>query len=157
MIEEYNGSTDPDDHLGKFDNAATLHQYTNGVKCRVFLTTPSASVQCWFRRLPGRSIRSFKDFRMAFLHHFASSRRYQKMSVSLFSLKQGPREALRPYIQRFNQVATDIPSVSSKTMMNVFTEGLVEGDFFWSLIRKSPRNYDHMLKKTNEYINVEEA
>ena len=44
-IGEYNGTTDPDDHLDKFDNTATLHQYTDGVKCRVFLTTLSGSAQ----------------------------------------------------------------------------------------------------------------
>ena len=51
----------------------------------------------------------------------------------------------------------DIPSVSSETMMNAFTQGLIEGDFFRSLIRKPPRDYDHMLKKVNEYINMEEV
>ncbi|XP_042415198.1 uncharacterized protein LOC122004365 [Zingiber officinale] len=33
----------------------------------------------------------------------------------------------------------------------------MDGDFFWSLIRKPPRDCDHMLKKANEYINVEDA
>ncbi|XP_042410035.1 uncharacterized protein LOC121999415 [Zingiber officinale] len=156
-IEEYNGTTDSDDHLGKFDNAATHHQYTDGVKCRVFLTTLSGFSQRWFRRLPDESIRSFKDFRTVFLHHFASSRRYQKTSVNLFSIKQGARETLRAYIQRFNQAALDIHVISSETMMHAFTQGLMDGDFFHSLIRKPPRVYDHMLKKASEYINVEEA
>ncbi|KAG6472847.1 hypothetical protein ZIOFF_070325 [Zingiber officinale] len=156
-IGEYNGTTDPDDHLGKFDNTATLHQYTDGVKCRVFLTTLLGSAHRWFRRLPDGSITSFKDFRTAFLHHFACSRRYQKTSVSLFAIKQEARESLRAYIQRFNKVAMDIPTATSETMMNAFTQGLVDGDFFRSLIRKPPRDYDHMLHRANEYINVEEA
>ncbi|XP_042425755.1 uncharacterized protein LOC122013560 [Zingiber officinale] len=42
-------------------------------------------------------------------------------------------------------------------MMHAFTQGMMDGDFFRSLIRKSPRDYDHMLKKPSEYINVEEA
>ncbi|XP_042467598.1 uncharacterized protein LOC122050788 [Zingiber officinale] len=42
-------------------------------------------------------------------------------------------------------------------MMHAFTQGLMDGDFFHSLIRKPPRDYDHMLKKAIEYINVEEA
>ncbi|XP_042400764.1 uncharacterized protein LOC121990755 [Zingiber officinale] len=117
-IGEYNGSADPDGHLAKFDNAATLHQYTDGVKCRVFLTTLSGPAQRWFTRLPTGSIRSFKDFRAAFLYQFASSRQYQKTSVNLFSLKQGPREALRAYIQRFNQTTMDIPAVSSEVLID---------------------------------------
>ncbi|XP_042423390.1 uncharacterized protein LOC122011007 [Zingiber officinale] len=156
-IGEYNGSANPDDHLAKFDNAATLHQYTDGVKCRVFLTTLSGPAQRWFTRLPTGSIRSFKDFRAAFLHHFASSRRHQKMSVNLFSLKQGPREALRAYIQRFNQTALDIPAVSSEVLVNAFTKGLVEGEFFRSLIRRPPKDFAHLQRKATKYINVEEA
>ena len=31
-IGEYNETTNPDDHLSKFDSTATLHQYTDGVK-----------------------------------------------------------------------------------------------------------------------------
>ncbi|XP_042465851.1 uncharacterized protein LOC122048333 [Zingiber officinale] len=132
-------------------------RYTDGVKYRVFLTTLSESAQRWFRRLPDGYIRNFKDFRAAFLHQFASSRRYQKTSVSLFSMKQGSKETLRAYIQRFNKVAIDIPSVSSETMMNAFTQGFVEREFFRSVIRKAPRDFDHLLRKANKYINVEEA
>lgn len=31
MNYEYNGFTDPDDHVAKFKNMALLHQYTEGV------------------------------------------------------------------------------------------------------------------------------
>ncbi|XP_042401056.1 uncharacterized protein LOC121991097 [Zingiber officinale] len=149
--------TAPDEHLAKFDNVTTLHQYTNGVKCRVFLTMLSRSAQRWFKRLSSGSIDRFKDFRATFLNHFASNHRHQKTSVNLFSLKQGPRKALRTYIQRFNHVAIDIPAVSLDVLVNSFTQGLAEGEFFWSLIRKPPKNFNHLQKKANEYINVEEA
>ncbi|XP_042472460.1 uncharacterized protein LOC122055143 [Zingiber officinale] len=157
VIGEYNGSVDLDDHLAKFDNAVILHQYIDGVKCRVFLITLSGPAQRWFTRLPIGSIRSFKDFWAAFLHHFTSSRRHQKTSVNLFSLKQGPRETLRTYIQRFNQVAMDIPAISPDVLVNGFTQGLVEGEFFWSLICRPLRDFAHLQKKATEYINVEEA
>ncbi|XP_075514389.1 uncharacterized protein LOC142549336 [Primulina tabacum] len=35
-VGEYDGHSDPEEHLGRFENAALLHQYTDGVKCRVF-------------------------------------------------------------------------------------------------------------------------
>ncbi|XP_042422971.1 uncharacterized protein LOC122010500 [Zingiber officinale] len=107
--------------------------------------------------LPNSSIYNFMDFRAAFLHHFASSRCHQKTSMNLFSLKQGPREVLRVYIQRFNQVAMNIPAVSSYVLVNAFTIGLTKGEFFQSLIRRLPKDFGHLQKKANEYINVEEA
>ncbi|XP_073121657.1 uncharacterized protein [Henckelia pumila] len=38
-LGEYDGSSDPEEHLGRFENATLLHRYLNAIKCRVFLTT----------------------------------------------------------------------------------------------------------------------
>lgn len=51
QVGEYTGSSDPEDHLCCFENASLLYQYTNEVKCRVFLNTLSGSTQQWFNRL----------------------------------------------------------------------------------------------------------
>ncbi|KAL8511115.1 hypothetical protein ACS0TY_017801 [Phlomoides rotata] len=37
LTYECDGTNDPQDHLLRFENRALLHQYTDGVKCRVFL------------------------------------------------------------------------------------------------------------------------
>ncbi|KAL8484403.1 hypothetical protein ACS0TY_026900 [Phlomoides rotata] len=42
---EYDGTSNPQDHLLRFENEALLHQYTNGVKCRVFLTKFTKATQ----------------------------------------------------------------------------------------------------------------
>ncbi|XP_042467528.1 uncharacterized protein LOC122050709 [Zingiber officinale] len=156
-IGEYDGSKDPEDHLCKFRNSALLHQHSDAVKCRMFLNTLSGSAQKWFDGLPHGSITCFSDFKIAFLHHFASSRKYQKTNHCLFALKQGSAEPLRSYIKRFNQVAQEVPSATSKILMSVFSHGLTEGEFFRELIRNPVRNFDEMLEKATIYINVEEV
>ncbi|XP_042472566.1 uncharacterized protein LOC122055265 [Zingiber officinale] len=156
-IGEYDGSKDPEDHLRKFRNAALLHQYSDVVKCRVFLNTLFGSVQKWFDGLPHGSITCFLDFETAFLRHFASSRKYQKTDYCLFTLNQGPTEPLRSYIKCFNQVAQDVPSATSEILMSVFSHGLVEGEFFRDLIKSPVKNFDEMLEKVASYINMEEA
>ncbi|XP_042460094.1 uncharacterized protein LOC122043530 [Zingiber officinale] len=148
---------DPEDHLCKFRNAALLHQYSDAVKCRVFLNTLSGSAQKWFDRLPHESINYFSDFKTAFLRHFASSRKYQKTDHCLFTLKQGPSEPLRSYIKRFNQVVHDVPSATSEILMSILSHGLTEGEFFRDLIRNPMKSFDKMLEKAASYINVEEA
>ncbi|KAL0395264.1 UNVERIFIED_CONTAM: hypothetical protein Slati_4492600 [Sesamum latifolium] len=60
---DYNGTTDPQEHLSYFENIALLHRYTPGVKCRVFVTTFTRSAQQWFNQLPSGSIRAFGEFR----------------------------------------------------------------------------------------------
>ncbi|XP_042410143.1 uncharacterized protein LOC121999544 [Zingiber officinale] len=156
-IGEYDGSKDPEDHLRKFRNAALLHQYSDVVKCRVFLNTLSGFAQKWFDGLPHGSITCFSDFKIVFLRHFASSRRYQKMDHCLFALKQGSPEPLRSYIKRFNQVAQDVPSATSEILMSAFSHRLTEGEFFRDLIRNPVRNFDEMLEKVTSYIDVEEV
>ncbi|KAL0445718.1 UNVERIFIED_CONTAM: hypothetical protein Slati_1699700 [Sesamum latifolium] len=51
-IAEYDGTTDPMEHLSCFENAALLHRYTDGIKCRVFVTTFARAAQQWFNQLP---------------------------------------------------------------------------------------------------------
>ncbi|KAL0420239.1 UNVERIFIED_CONTAM: hypothetical protein Slati_3046800 [Sesamum latifolium] len=40
------------EHLSRFENAALLHRYTDGIKCRVFITTFARAAQQWFNQLP---------------------------------------------------------------------------------------------------------
>ncbi|XP_042460568.1 uncharacterized protein LOC122044092 [Zingiber officinale] len=140
-----------------YRNATLLHQYSDAVKCRVFLNTLSGSAQKWFDGLPHWSITCFADFKSVFLRHFASSRKYQETYHCLFALKQGSAEPLRSYIKRFNQVAQDVPSATSEIPMSIFSHGLTEGEFFRGLIRNPVQNFDEMLEKAASYINVEEA
>ncbi|XP_042453734.1 uncharacterized protein LOC122038166 [Zingiber officinale] len=121
------------------------------------LNTVSGSAQKWLDGLPHGSITCFSDFKIAFLRHFASSRKYQKTDHCLFALKQGSVEPLRSYIKRFNQVAQDVPSATSEILMSAFSHGLTEGEFFRDFIRNPVKNFNEMLEKVANYINVEEA
>ncbi|KAL0289138.1 UNVERIFIED_CONTAM: hypothetical protein Sradi_7079900 [Sesamum radiatum] len=99
-ITEYNGTADPMEHLSRFEDAALLHRYTDGIKCRVFVTTFAGAAQQWFNQLPVGVIGSFQEFRSLFLHQFASSRKVRKTELSLFAIRQGEDEPLKEYLQR---------------------------------------------------------
>ncbi|KAL0453930.1 UNVERIFIED_CONTAM: hypothetical protein Slati_1371100 [Sesamum latifolium] len=75
-IAEYDGTTDPQEHLSRFENAALLHRYIDGIKCRVFVTIFTRAAQQWFNQLPPAVIGSFREFRSLFLHQFTSNRKY---------------------------------------------------------------------------------
>ncbi|KAL0405937.1 UNVERIFIED_CONTAM: hypothetical protein Slati_3907600 [Sesamum latifolium] len=102
-IAEYDGTTDPMEHLSRFENAALLHRYTDEIKCRVFVTTFARAAQQWFNQLPVGAIGSFQEFRSFFLHPFASSRKLRKTELSLFAVRQKDDEPLKEYLQRFNR------------------------------------------------------
>ncbi|XP_075475860.1 uncharacterized protein LOC142513968 [Primulina tabacum] len=154
-VGEYDGHTDPEEHLGRFENAALLHQYSDGVRCRVFLGTLVRSAQQWFNTLQPNSIQSFEDFSAAFLHRFASSKRHQKNYLSLFVMIQQEAETLREFVQRFNTAALEIPSATPDIMISAFTQGLRGGEFFKSLVKKPPSSYDDLLARAEKYVNLE--
>ncbi|KAL2230570.1 UNVERIFIED_CONTAM: hypothetical protein Sindi_1651400 [Sesamum indicum] len=102
-IAEYDGLTDPQEHLLRFKNVALLHRYTDGI---MRLCSNGR-----FKQLPPRAIGSFQEFRSMFLQQFASSRKLQKMELSLFAVRKRDNEPLREYLQRFNAAAPE-PSLN---------------------------------------------
>ncbi|XP_073053656.1 uncharacterized protein [Primulina eburnea] len=156
-VGEYDGHTDPEEHLGRFENASLLHQYSDGVRCRVFLGTLARSAQQWFNTLQPNSIQSFEDFATAFLRRFASSKRHQKNYLSLFVMKQQEAETLREFVQRFNSAALEIPTATPDIMISAFTQGLRGGEFFKSLVKKPPSGIDELLARAEKYVNLEDA
>ncbi|KAL0461287.1 UNVERIFIED_CONTAM: hypothetical protein Slati_0016300 [Sesamum latifolium] len=128
-IAEYDGTSDPMEHLSRFENVAVLHQYTDGITCRVFVTTFARAAQQWFNQLPVGAIRSFPEFRSLFLHQFASSRK----------------------------LPLEVPSVTQEVKASAFSQGLLDRDFFKSLAKKPISKFDALLARAMKYINMEEA
>ncbi|KAL0434291.1 UNVERIFIED_CONTAM: hypothetical protein Slati_2763400 [Sesamum latifolium] len=156
-IAEYDGTTDPMEHLSRFENAALLHRYTDGIKCRVFVTIFAGAAQQWFNQLPVGAIESFQEFRSLFLHQFASSRKVRKTELSLFAIRQKEDEPLKEYLQRFNTAALEVPTTTQEVKASAFSQGLLDGDFFKSLAKKPVSKFDALLARVAKYINMEEA
>ncbi|KAL0451253.1 UNVERIFIED_CONTAM: hypothetical protein Slati_1103400 [Sesamum latifolium] len=130
---------------------------TDGIKCRVFVTTFVWAAQQWFNQLPPAVIRSFQEFRSLFLHRFASSRKHRKTELSLFSIRQKEGEPLKEYLQRFNTAALEVLSATQEVKASSFAQGLLDGDFFKSLAKKPATKFDALLARSTKYINIEDA
>ncbi|KAL0414930.1 UNVERIFIED_CONTAM: hypothetical protein Slati_3324900, partial [Sesamum latifolium] len=103
------------------------------------------------------AIGSFQEFRSLFLHQFASSRKLRKTELSLFAVRQKDDEPLKGYLQRFNATALEVPAATQKVKANAFSQGLLDGDLFKSLSKKSVSKFDALLARAAKYINMEEV
>ncbi|KAL0458472.1 UNVERIFIED_CONTAM: hypothetical protein Slati_0474400 [Sesamum latifolium] len=113
------------------ENAALLHRYTDGIKCRVFVTTfARAAQQC---------------------------RKLRKTERSLFAVRQKDNEPLKEYMQRFNVAALEVTFATQEVKASAFSQGLSDGDFFQSLAKKPVSKFDALLARVAKYINMEDA
>jgi Retrotransposon gag protein len=154
---EYDGTTDPTDHLGRFENVAVIYQWSDAITCRIFPITLTKLAQRWYLQLPPKCIHNFEGFKDMFLKQFTSSKKCQKLPFELFNTKQRGDETLRQYLTRYNKVRLEVPSANEDIWMNALVNGIRKGPFFDSLIVKAPRNFGELLQEAESYIHLEEA
>ncbi|XP_075521446.1 uncharacterized protein LOC142554665 [Primulina tabacum] len=57
----------------------------------------------------------------------------------------------------FNRLTLDVPTCATETKTTAFTKGLREGEFFRSLTKKVPGDFEDLLSQAEKYNNIEEA
>ena len=71
------------------------------------------------------------------------------------SIKQQEEEMLRSYITRFNKEAISIDKANDKILVVVFTNGLQNGKFLFSLYKNDLKTISNVLYRATKYMNVE--
>ena len=129
------------------------------MRCRAFAITLKGSTLAWFNRLPPASISSFKELSIAFVSHFIGARTYWKPSYHLLTVKQGPQENLRSYVQRFNLESLRVDIPDEKLAITAFIAGLgiQSKDLMFSISKNPQTSMAEVLAKAEKYINGEEA
>ncbi|XP_057808470.1 uncharacterized protein LOC131022947 [Salvia miltiorrhiza] len=154
---DYDGTTDPEVHLNRFEGLVTLHMYTEGINCWIFSTTLTGPTQLWFGTLAPNSIHSFEDLQTRFLRQFASSRRVGKSALSLMDIKQDQNETLREYTARFNLAALEVPEAESQIKNCAYVRGLKPGLFFDELQITPTRDFDDIMARLLGYLQLEDT
>ncbi|KAL0455598.1 UNVERIFIED_CONTAM: hypothetical protein Slati_0899000 [Sesamum latifolium] len=89
--------------------------------------------------------------------HPQCSRKHRKTELSLISIRQKEGEPLKEYLQRFNMASLEVPSATQEVKVSAFVQGLLDGDFFKSLVKKPTTKFDTLLARAAKYINMEDA
>ena len=124
QIKAFDGTKDPVDHLNTYKTQMELHGYQDLVRYRAFAITLKGSAFAWFNRLLPALISSFRELSIAFVSYFIGSRMYRKPSYQLLTVKQGPQENLRSYVQRFNSESLKVDIPDKKFSIAAFIAGL---------------------------------
>ncbi|KAL3623552.1 hypothetical protein CASFOL_032368 [Castilleja foliolosa] len=66
----FDGYTNPRDHLRLFESFDLLYRHSDRAKCRLFVSTLSKSALRWFNKLPAKSINNFDELRSAFIKEY---------------------------------------------------------------------------------------
>ena len=113
----------------------------------------------WFNRLPPSTISSFRELSIAFVSHFIRAGTYRKPSYHLLTIKQGPQESLKSYVQRFNAESLKIDIFDEKFAITAFIAGLgvQSKDLMFSISKNPQASMVEVLAKAEKYINGEEA
>ena len=73
------------------------------------------------------------------------------------SIKQREDEILRSYIASFNKEALSIDEVDDKILVAVFTNGLRNGKFLFSLYKNDSKTMSDVLYIATKYMNAKDA
>ena len=85
-LDQYDGTTDPNEHLDAFLTQANLHTKDDVILCRVFPTSLKGATLTWYNGLPARSIDNFDTLFERFSVQYTTNRSHHMIAVALASL-----------------------------------------------------------------------
>ncbi|KAL5563293.1 hypothetical protein UlMin_033040 [Ulmus minor] len=157
----YDGTTDPDDHIAQYKQrmftTAIPRDLREACMCKGFGSSLIGPALQWYTNLPNNSICSFAQLMDTFVEQFASSRKPERDSQHLNTVRQGNRESLREYIARFNKEKVSISNPNTETVINAFRNGLHYGSDLCKELTKFPcKNFEDVLAKAWAQIRWDE-
>ncbi|XP_043696600.1 uncharacterized protein LOC122647213 [Telopea speciosissima] len=156
-VEQYAGTTDPEDHLETFKSLLFFQGASDAIMCRAFHSTLNGAAWQWFSQLPPWSLSNFTDLGRAFLAHFVSSRVHKMTTANLLAIKQCPNESIRGFLTRFNKEALEVQNLDSIVEFQALRSGIRDAELKKSLIMDEPGDMYELFSRCEKYINLAEV
>ncbi|CAB4289465.1 unnamed protein product [Prunus armeniaca] len=127
-MQLYDGTTDPVDLLNDFGYWMNVKDVGDAMKCWAFPLLLEGSAKDWFKYPPNY----------------------------LLSIRQGAKEKLRGYINRFNREVISIPSCSKDTPYTALLGGFRRGSFLFHVNKFPPKSYEDLVSEVYCHAIAEE-
>ena len=120
--------------------------------CRAFSLTLSRHTRTWFNSLPKASISSFGQLRIEFIKGFVINSRRKKDATYLLSIRQGNKETLRQFEDRFRNATLEIPDLPTQVAVSAMLQGTRLASLQESLSLDPPTSLADLFVRANRYI-----
>ncbi|CAA0819813.1 Unknown protein, partial [Striga hermonthica] len=158
QIGLYDGTSDPDSHLGHYTSWMDLHGASDALRCRMFSLTLGPRAQKWYHSLPPHSIWKWQQLRSAFRSHFIGAQVCLIPKESLANITQKDDESVKDYIARFNDRVQNMEPCHPETLLVMAIAGLKPNSIFrWTLCQNKPNTFQEFLARAQQHIIAEEA
>ncbi|RWW71270.1 hypothetical protein BHE74_00020992 [Ensete ventricosum] len=130
ILEPYDGSTDPSEHVAMFRAQMALYDTSDALTCHAFPTTLKGLARMWYNRLKSSSISSFDHLAREFELNFMASSCLRPTAASLLGLTQGSDEPLAQFVSRFMVEVRRMPDTHPSLAIQTFLMGIHPSRFF---------------------------
>ncbi|XP_071699216.1 uncharacterized protein [Rutidosis leptorrhynchoides] len=159
ILESYDGLSDPDDFLQKFEGTARTHSWGDSVACHMLPIVLQGVAREWFNNLPAQSITGFADLHSKFLLNFHNLRARKRTHVECHDIKQKSKESLGEIIDRYTKEVAKIQDFPESQKVSGFIH-CIDTDRHLSLCqrlqRRVPETFAEAVKETHDYMRAQE-
>jgi hypothetical protein len=156
-VVKFNGQQDPRIWLDDFMTTVTIGGRSRDNALQLLSLHLKDNARAWLNNLAPDSIRSWEEFRQAFIANFRGTSRRPTSFEELRLCVQRTGENLRSYISRWISLRNTAENISPERAVDAFQDGLIRRDFKEELGRCKPKTVDHLMSLANEWANREDS
>ncbi|XP_017438291.1 uncharacterized protein LOC108344346 [Vigna angularis] len=154
VLERYDGSTDPNNHLRIFTNAMAFYTDNDPVICRAFSLSLKDEALEWYNTLPPNTVDCFVTVETLFRRQYASNRKQEITPTEFVNTKQEKGETLKAFMKRYNEVAQRVKDVNHTFVISNLPSCLRPGYCAEKLYARPPKIMDELQERITEFVRM---